>query len=298
MEYLFPTITIFFLLVSILYNFYYDWFFKRMIYYTLYKPKSKALFWLKFFLPAEVKIGFSVNKHASRNYRLFGKNWSRISGIYLAGLSLGTFALVIENSYREQEFAIQSIEKQDLQYVSARLTVERKNTKKPHFFIVTKDKKKYKFNDYIYKKKNPPMNEYGQLIRNNENIEVAYMSFPYMGFFKTEKLLSLKNKDNKEIVKFIEVKQDILNRYPSYIGSKYIYFIGMFLLLSAIIVLPIRYRLYGFDGVNKLIKVKHEELKKYGKFVCEDERHMSEEDIQSGKHRGEIEIKKENKKWL
>ncbi len=269
-----------------------------MIWYTLHKPESKTLFWLKFFLPAEVKIRFSVNKHASRNYRIFGKSWSRISGIYLVGLSLGTFALIIENSHQAQELVIQPIQQQDLQYVFARLIVEKKNTKKPHVFIVTKDNKKYKFNDYIYKKNNPHMDTYGQFIRNNEQIKVAYMSFPYIGFLKTEKLLSLKTKDNKEVIKFAEIKKEILNRYPSYIGSKYIYFIGIFLLLSAIAVLPIRYRLYGFDGVDKLIKVKHDELKRYGKFICEDERHMIEEDILSGRHRGEIEITKENKKWL
>ncbi|MBA5249273.1 MAG: hypothetical protein FE834_07055 [Gammaproteobacteria bacterium] len=240
----------------------------------------------------------SWNKHASRNYRLFGKNWSRISGIYFIGLFLGTFALVIENSHKAQELAIQSIQEQGLQYASARLIIEKKSTNKPHFFIITKDKKKHKFNDYIYKKKNPHMDTYLQLIHNNADIKVAYISFPYIGFFEIEKLFSLKTKDNMEIIKFAEVKKEVLNRYPSYIGSKYIYFIGIFLLLFAVAVLPIRYYLYGFDGVDKLIKIKYEELKRYGKFIHEDERYMSEEDILSGKHQGEIEIKKENRKWL
>ena len=242
-------------------------------------------------------MGRHHNVHFSRNKRLFSKGWLILSYISFLGFFFGTSALLLENAQRMQELAIKPIQEQYLQYVSARLIVERKNTKKPHFFIVTKDNKKHKFNDYIYKKKHPHTNAYGKFIRNNEQIKVAYMSFPYMGFFKTDKLLSLKAKNNKEIIQFTKVKKEILAR-NIWFYSKNTYYIGILLLLFAIIALPVRYHLYGFDGIDKLIKIKHKELKKYGKFIHKDERYMSEEDILSGKHRGEIEIKKENKKWL
>lgn len=296
MEHLFPSITIFFLIVSVLYGFYYGLFFKKMIYYAVHKPKSKVLFWLKFFLPNE-SIGMYYNVHSSRNKRLFSKGWLILSFIYFFGFIFGTPALLLENAQRTQELVIQPIQKQNLQYVSARLITEKNGSNKAHVFIITKDKKKYKFNDYIYKKKNPNPSTYLQLLRNNEQIKVAYMSFPYMGFFKTDKLLSLKTKDDKEIIKFAEVKKEILTR-DVWLYSKNTYHIGILLLLFTVVTLPIRYHLYGFDGVDKLIKVKHKELKKYGKFIHQNERYMSEEEIQSGRHRGEVEIKKENKKWL
>ena len=296
MEYILPTITIFLLLASILHGFYYGLFFKKMIYCTLHKPKSKTLFWLKFFLPAEdMRTEGGWNVHVERNDRLFGKNWRRISGVYIIGLYLGTAGFLIENSHQAQELVIQPIQQQDLQYVSAKLITEKNNTKKPHFYISTKDEK-YKFNDYIYKTKNPLLNIYLQLVKNNTEIQVAYMPFPYLGFFKTDKLLSLKTKDGKEIIKFSEVKQEILSR-DIWI-EKYAYYTGVTLLLLAIIVLPIRYYLYGFYGVDKLIEVKHKELQRYGKFIHRSERYMSEEDILSGTYREEIEINKGSKKWL
>ncbi len=133
------------------------------------------------------------------------------------------------------------------------------------------------------RKNNPNMGTYLQLIRNNTEIEVAYVPFPYMGFFETEKLLSLKSKQGKEIIQFSKVKKEILTR-NIWLYSENTYYAGILLLLLTIVALPIRYYLYGFDGVKKLIKVKHEELKRYGKFIHQDERYMSKDDILSGKH--------------
>ncbi|NYT27198.1 MAG: hypothetical protein H0A76_04440 [Candidatus Thiodubiliella endoseptemdiera] len=104
-----------------------------------------------------------------------------------------------------------------------------------------------------------------------------------MGFFETEKLLSLKSKQGKEIIQFSKVKKEILTR-NIWLYSENTYYAGILLLLLTIVALPIRYYLYGFDGVKKLIKVKHEELKRYGKFIHQDERYMSKDDILSGKH--------------
>ncbi len=81
MEYILPNVAIFFLLVSILYGAYYQLFFKKIIYYTLHKPESEILFWLKFFLPDEYMLshGTSFNVHYSRNKRLFSKGWLILS---------------------------------------------------------------------------------------------------------------------------------------------------------------------------------------------------------------------------
>ncbi len=238
-------------------GFYYRLFFKKIIHYTNNKPNSKVLFWLKFFLPADMtSSGFSPNYifpvHHDRNLRLFGQGWLMLSVFFLLLLWLGIYFIGTGYEHKIQSSIVEKSKQEDLIYLSGVATK-----------ILDSELNLYtdKGNKYTLFLKGMPasdINNINQLIGAAKKIKVGYILLP--SFLEDNKILLTIVINNKNVLSFITMKKKLIKHY------KHLFTFGFSLLLLSIVLLLLRYYIYGFKGINELIKIKEQELQELDKF--------------------------------
>jgi hypothetical protein len=237
--------------------FYYRLFFKKIIHYTNNKPNSKILFWLKFFLPADMtNSGFSPGYifpvHHDRNLRIFGQGWLMFSVFFLLLFWFAVYFIGVGYEYKIQSSVIKKAKQENLIYFSGIAT---KILDSKLSLYVDKEKKYTLFLKGI---STSNINDINQLIGTAKKIKVGYVLLP--SFFEDDKTLLSVTINNKNILSFIVMKEKLIKHYS------YPFAFGFLLLLLSIVALLLRYYIYGFKGINELIKTKEQELQKLGKF--------------------------------
>ncbi len=214
-----------------------------------FKNKSKLfVFTYKFFALAyfEGAPGAgNLNAHAYKNIEIFGKKYMRITayilfiGLAMAIFLMGSVILKYQNKITENLISDFNNNKISVTYSTGELTKIKWVKGEKYNIEISGDNDKNKF--AIYKK-----------IELKSNLKI--------GYFKeyNDKIVSI-TVDNKKIKTF-NINEYKVHLKQSIAKSKTVFLLGVFSSLTMYFLLWIRYKKYGFKGVNKLIAIKKEEF--------------------------------------
>ncbi len=222
-----------------------------------FKGKSKFFIFMYKFSALTYFEGFPaggsmINIHAYKNIEIFGKQYMRITHLcvilsILSSVLLST-VLIIEYYIWNTNNLILDIDnnKISVTYSAGELTKIRWVKGKKYNIEINGNNDKNKFTIILDQK--------DKEIKLKSNIEIGY-------FKEYDNKIASITTGNKKIKTF-SIKEYKTYLKKSILRSKNFFKYGLFSLLLLLLMLWIRYKKYGFKGIDKLIAIKKEEFTK------------------------------------
>jgi hypothetical protein len=243
-----------FIFVMAQFVFYNQLFFKRIgINHSKNKSNSTRLWLFKFFYFLEYKGTVYVNDLADRNKKVLGKGYVYLSLFGVFFFIVGVFFFADGLSYKLQLNAIENIQnkEQKMDYVSGIITLFKKQNDKVYKIrISNKKNNKINSNTFYLHNKNITKKMLGLGAEARYYVTKRY-------FFNERKHLATLSVNNKNILNLRQTHEYLKNHDGT---GLYIYVYGIIFMSLHFLMLWIRYHLYGFKGIDKLIEVKQQEL--------------------------------------